>query len=156
MTRRVIGASIGVWLLMSFSLWASGWDPAVFALGGILVAGGVAIFVVVDLVAGTRPAVWPDRGNGVEHGGGRQHEWAQVQAGDLYRSDWTDTTQIRETLLGVMDERLASEYGVDRQADPAAADDVLPPRLRRLAAGPSPRLTSVTEIRSILSEIEEL
>lgn len=55
MTRRVIGVSLAIWLLLSVSLWADGWDPAVLVLGGILVAGGVVAFVAIDFAIGVSP-----------------------------------------------------------------------------------------------------
>lgn len=102
-----------------------------------------------------RPVVWPDRRNRADlpvH----DHERVNVLLGDLHGSGRTDTTRIRERLLAVMDERLLADHGIERTAHPEAADELLSPRLLRLVNGPPPQLTSVRELRSILSDLEEL
>lgn len=155
MTRRVIGVSLAIWVLLSVSLWAGGWDPAVLVLGGILVTGGVMAFVAVDLAIMVRPAVWPKRRNQADLPV-QDRDRAKILLGDLYGSDRTDTSKIRESLLRVMDERLLSDHGIERTAQPEAAGELLTPRLLRLVDGAPPQLASVREIRSILSDLEEL
>ena len=155
MTRRVIGAAIAIWLLLSVSLWAGGWDPDVLVLGGILVAGGVMVFVAVDLAIRVRPAVWPNQPDPADFPV-EDHERLKVLLGDLYGSERTDTLRIREVLLRTMDQRLLVNHGVERSAQPQAAGELLTPRLLRLVDGPSRDLASVRVLRSILTDLEEL
>ena len=155
MMRRVVGLSVGVWLLVSLSLLASGWDPDVLVLGGIVLAGAVGIYVIVDLASGVRRAKWPSVRNRSDTER-RHQERVQVLAGGLYQSEWSDAAEIRSTLLEVMDDRLKAEHDVDRHGQPEAAAALLSPRLQRLAAAPSRRLADPREIRSVLSDIEEL
>lgn len=155
MTRRVLGVSLAIWLVLSASLWGTGWDPDVFVLGGILVSGGVVLVVVVGLIVEVRPPVWPDPDSEADFVA-PDHERVNLLLGDLDGSGRVDTTRMRTTLLRVVDQRLLDRHGIERVAQPGAANELLTPRLLRLVDGPTSRLASVRELRSILSDLEEL
>jgi hypothetical protein len=74
------------------------------------------------------------------------------------RRDDGSSTQLFETLVGLVDDRLMSEHRIDRAADPAAAAAVLGPLLERFVSSPGPprRLSEPRILGPIIGLIENL
>lgn len=155
MTRRVIGISASIWLLLSVSLWASGWEPDILVLGGIIVTGGVMLVVGARLAIRVRPVSWPTA-DGPDELATVDHQRVQILLGDIDGSGRADTSRVRERLLQLMDQRLLTEHGIDRTAHPQAAAELLTPPLLRLVDEPAPLLRDARELRSILTDLEGL
>ncbi len=155
MTRQRVIITVGAWVVVVASLWASSSQPAVLAIGGIVVAGTAIVFIAGDIARTTTPVEWSRnaqpsptpaaedaRVNRLRH---------QVQAAWL-----TGSTRVNDTLVDLVDDRLLAHHHIDRATDPELADRFLSPTLRRLVSGPRRQTATPRELQRILTDIEAL
>ena len=155
MSRVRLAIALAVWLAAVLALWASDSRPAVAVIGGIVVAGAAACFAALDLGRGLVQAEWHAE---VPH---RPAPAADDPRVDVLRhrvqAAWfTGSTQVSDTLVDLVDDRLRAHHHIDREADPRAADELLSPTLRRLLAGPRRQTATPGELQRILTDIEAL
>jgi len=155
MTRVRLALTLTVWLAVVLALWASDSRPAVAVIGGIVVAGAAACFAALDLGRGLVRAEWraevphrPAPAADDPRVGVLRH---RVQAAWL-----TGSTQVGDTLVDLVDDRLRAHHHIDRATHPQVAHDLLSPTLRRLLAGPRRQTATPGELQRILTDIEAL
>lgn len=155
MTRWRVLVAGSVWVVLSVGLWASDSSPAVLLLGAIVAAVVATIVVTLDLAnAGCRidwtgnPTATPPRPAGDPHVVSLRQQ--------ISGATWSGSTQLHDTLVDAVDERLLVHHRIDRATDPAAATAALSPRLRRLVGGQRRREVVPNELRQILTDIESL
>lgn len=155
MTWRRVLIVVGVWLLLVIALWVSDSQPALVALGGVVAALAALVFAGLDMGATLKRVEWsatdeprPAPASDDPRVGLLRH---RVQAAWL-----TGSTQISDTLVELVDDRLLAHHHVDRATDPVAADRLLTPTLRRLLSGPRRQTATPRELQRILSDIEAL
>ncbi|MGB8859995.1 MAG: hypothetical protein WCC60_12100 [Ilumatobacteraceae bacterium] len=155
MTRRRVLVTMGSWATLVVSLWVSHSRPAVLVLGGLVAALAATVFVLIDLSSGISRMEWTRRSSAPGSSGVRDRrvESLHRQARGAW---WTGSTQIDDTLVELVDDRLLAHHRIDRGADPGAAGEMLTPTLRRLVAGPRRQTAAVRELRQILTDIEAL
>ena len=169
MIRRRVITIAATWIVLVFLLWVSDSRPAAFAIGGIVAALATIIYVAFDVVAEPVRVDWGGNDVSVAVGiaakGGNDRPpppppSADPRVVDLRRqvqAAWrTDSTRVADTLVALLDDRLAAHHGIDRAANPNAAAQLLSPALRHLIA-PTRRPTITTrELQRILTDIEAL
>lgn len=155
MKRSQVAIAAGIWLFLSVGLWLAGTRPAVAVLAGIVAVVAVGLVVLGELVDETIPIAWTRPPTGVDPGRRTERSLTplrnQLDLGRRYRSP-----DLHLTLVELVDDRLAAHHRIDRAADPAAAEAVLPPALARLVTEAPRPVTSARELRRILSDIEAL
>ncbi len=155
MTRVRVVLVVGAWALLVLALWVSDARPAVLVLGGMVAAGATAIFVMLDLTDAIVEVEWTRRSR-------RQSDVRPTdpRVSQLRRKAqgawWSGSTEIGDTLVELVDDRLLAHHHIDRATDPDAANAVLGPTLRTLVGGPRLKSASPRELNTILSEIEAL
>ncbi len=155
MTPWRVGSSVAVWVVLSASLWASGSNPAVLVLGGIVLVGSALIFVGLDLARSVSRVRWPQRIT-VD----RPVQWRDDRVAKLVRDAKAEasskSTHLHSILVELLDDRLAAHHNIDRVSDPELAASMLTPTLRRFVSGPHPRVARRRELQQVLSDIEAL
>lgn len=146
---------VASWLVLVLALWATDSEPAVLALGGIVAAIAALLMAALDVSALATRVEWGRRDNPQPTAAADD-----PRVGRLRRSaqaTWlTGSTWISDTLVDLVDDRLAAHHHIDRATDPEAADKVLTPTLRRLVTGPRRRTATPHELQRILTDIEAL
>ena len=158
----VIGSILGVVMMLL------GMEPRLVLLGLIVVAVASTGFLLMDLAAVTAPVDWssfrlddPTR---------VPVDWrVQQLRGTLLRSTTRRrstaaaiagtgrTDQVVDSLVGVVDDILFTEHGIDHAADPAAATAVVGPELARLLADPAAHSSmSHRRLDHIVTLVEDL
>jgi hypothetical protein len=147
--------AVALWVVLSAALWVTDASPAVLVLGAIVAVLTAIFFVMVDFGTRTVGVVWlqqqdrrpprPDRDARVTR---------LVQDTTAERS--SDSSRLHDTLVELVDDRLATHHDIDRALEPEAAMAALSPALRRLVAGPRLRNANARTLRRILSDIEAL
>ncbi|MEI7547806.1 MAG: hypothetical protein WCK21_07085 [Actinomycetota bacterium] len=153
MTRRRALGTLCVWLVLSVSLWATDARPAVFALGAVVLVAAAAVFTIIDLARGVRRIDWSPTPQRRRTGAVDPRVVALRRQIDAAR--WSGSTQLRDTLVALTDDRLQTHHNIDRSASAAAAD-VLSPNLCRLVDWPRGAAISVRDLRRIVNDLEEL
>lgn len=155
MTRRRVGLAVALWVALSASLWVTDASPAVLVLGAIVAVMTAVFFVMVDLVKGAVGVVWLQREAPLPTRHDRDPRVSGlVQDMNAWRR--SESSQLHDTLVELVDDRLATHHAIDRTVAPEAAMAVLSPALRRLVAGPRLRNANARTLRRILSDIEAL
>lgn len=155
MTRRRLLTATSVWAVLSLTLWASGSRPAVIVLGGIVAIASAVILVLVDVTGAVARVRWTKRTD--QPGPARGEDPRVSLMRHQVRAAWlTGSTQLSETLVDLLDDRLSSNLHIERSTNSAAADRILTPSLRRLVSGPRRQTATVRELRQILTDIEAL
>mgnify|MGYP001171027980 FL=1 len=155
MRRWRVLAALGVWAALVVALWVSDARPAALVLGGVVAVLATAVFVLVDLVAGISRVQWTQRSQSSNASArlDRPVESLRRQA----RSAWlTGSTQVNDTLVELIDDRLLAHHRIDRRANPVLANETLTPALRHLVAGHRRPVTAARDLRQILTDIEAL
>ena len=155
MSRAGIAIAVGVWLIVVAALWASDSRPAVAVIGGIVAAGAAACSAALALGRSAAKVEWRPE---VPHRPAPAADDPRV--GTLrhrVQAAWfTGSTQVSDTLVDLVDDRLHAHHHIDRVAQPQAADELLTPALRRLLAGPRRQTATPRELQRILTDIEAL
>lgn len=155
MSRRRVLTIVGGWLLLALALWISDAKPAVFVLGGMVAVIGAGIYLLIDMADAVDEMEWTRRSR-------RQAlvRRADIRVNTLRRkaqgSWWSGASDIGDTLVELIDDRLLAHHHVDRTADPAAAAAVLTPALQSLVAAPRRSSISARELQLLLTDIEAL
>lgn len=153
--RRRALVVVGAWLVLVGSLWASDSQPALIAFAGIVAAFAAVVFAGVDVGSGMQRVEWttsnPRRPAAAEHDPRVNYLRHRVQAAWL-----TGSTEISDTLVELVDDRLRAHHRIDRATHPQAADQLLTPTLRRLLSGPRRQTATPRELERILTDIEAL
>lgn len=146
---------VGAWLVLMGALWASDSQPAIIAFAGIVAAFAAVVFAGVDVGSGLKRVEWTAsdqrRRTSAEHDPRVNRLRYGVQAAWL-----TGSTEISDTLVELVDDRLRAHHHIDRATDPQAADRLLTPTLRRLLSGPRRQTATPRELERILTDIEAL
>lgn len=155
MTRLRVLVAVGVWLSVVLVLWSIAARPAVAVIGGIVAVTAATIMVAVDLIRASEGLDWTFV---VAQGAsGRSNPARRAPLSTLLeRERRHGSTELRDRLVVIIDDRLLAHHRIDRVADPAGASHVLSPTLRRLTAEPPQRVGSVRVLRRIVTEIEAL
>lgn len=151
MTRFRLGVALAIWAAVVGALLGSDADPQIAVLGGLVFIIVTVGFITLDLLRAANPLVWarvPQPQIRVEDE--EMMEMAQ-QLRDPRRS-----SQLRDTLLSLADERLLDHRGIDRSTHPAAANAALGPCLVALLEDRRVRLSDVTDLHTLLDEIESI
>ena len=154
MTRRRALITLCVWLLLSIALWANRSRPAVVLLAGIVAIIAAVIVVALDLGQAIVPVEWSRRPGGYRSRG--VDPWVISLRNQLDEGRHSGSTDLRERLVDLIDDRLLVHHHVDRAIEPVAAMGMLSPTLRALIEGPVKPVTSLRKLRRIVTEIEEL
>lgn len=155
MTRRRILLTTCVWVVVLLSLWLSDSRPAVLVLGGIVAVAAAVILVMVDL-AGTVSRVRWTRRSGQPDSTRTTDRRVNALRHQVYGAWLSGSSEISETLVDLLDDRLIAHHHINRVTEPANADQLLTPSLRRLVSGPRRQTATVRELRQILTDIEAL
>lgn len=154
MTRwRIVGA-VALWAVLVLALQASNAHPAALVLMGVVAAFVATLFVFVDLCTDIRSVEWTRRSSVDDRpAGDRRVESVRRQSRNAW---WAGAGGINATLVELVDDRLLAHHHIDRATDPAAADRMLTPALRKLVAQQRGQTAGVRALRQILHDIEAL
>lgn len=155
MNRTRVIVVVGTWFVVVLALQLSGAEPAPLLIGGIVAALATIVFVVRDLFGSARTVVWTRRtpvGRFTRRNDPRVSSLRRQFTG----ANWQGSSEINETLLDLLDDRLVAHHAIDRAIDPSAAVAALTPSLRQLVAAPDRPIAGVRELRRIVTDIEAL
>jgi hypothetical protein len=155
MTRLRLAVTAGIWLVLWLGLWAGDASPAVLLLGAVVAAVAGTIFVSGDLVRSVCTIEWTRRPAALPSDSADDPLVTSLRR-QIHGAVWSGSTQLHDTLVETIDERLLVHHQIRRTDDPAAATAVLTPRLRRLLASQRRREVTPNELQQILSDIESL
>lgn len=151
MTRRRVWTVAGSWLVLSLALWASDAEPEVVVLAGLVAALAAGGFACFDLARITFPITWTRRQAALAQDERAVGLRRKLNAGAQY-----DSTELHDSLVTIIDDRLLAHRGIDRHRAPDEAAEVLTPRLRALVAGRRRGITAPRELERLLTDIEDL
>ncbi len=154
MTRSRALVTVCVWLVISVSLAASNSRPAVLVLAGIVAVVSAVILVMIDLSNAVIRVGWI-RPRQVRRSIRGSDPRVNSLRTELYDARWFGSTELRGTLVDLVDDRLLAHRHIDRATDPAAAMEVLTPTLRHLIAAQRPAV-AVRQLGRIITDIESL
>lgn len=155
MTRRRVMATMVVWGAVVVLLWVSSSSPAVFVLGGIVAVAAAVILSMFDLGAAAGRVRWTRRSDQPAPTRTRDRRVNELR-NQIYGAWMSGSSQVSDTLVDLLDDRLIAHHHIDRATDPSSANHLLTPSLRRLVAGPRRQTATVRELRQILTDIEAL
>lgn len=155
MSVNRFAAALGVWVVLVVSLWISDSSPNVLVLGGIVALVAATVCALIDL---TRAVLWVDWVRGSPWVAGAVDEDPRVNSlrHQMRASRWWGSTDVADTLVELIDDRLQVRHGLRRDTNPNEVAALLSPRLRRLVADPRRRTATLSEVQRILTEIEGL
>jgi hypothetical protein len=155
MTVRRTLAIVAAWALLVGALWVSHSRPAVFVLGGIIAAIGATLFLALDLADVVDELEWSPRARlqGSVRRVDARVSWTRHK---VQSARWSGSTEITDTLIELIDDRLLAHHHVDRAADASAAAAVLSPTLRTFIDRRSRTAMTTRELQRVLTEIEAL
>ena len=156
MTRWRAVATVCVWLVLCVSLAANRARPAVLALGGIVAVVAAVILVTFDLAKVVIRVEWiPPRHLPRSSSRGSDPRVGSLR-NQLHDARWFGSTELRATLVDLVDDRLLAHHRIDRASDSAAAMDALTPALRQLVVGSRRPAAGVRQLGRIVADIEAL
>lgn len=155
MTRLRLLVAVSIWVVLSLGLWASDSSPAVLLLGAVVAVAVAAVVVSIDLVTAIAGVEWTGRPTTAPADADEDPVVTALRR-QIHAASWAGSSQLRDTLLGAIDERLLAHHQIDRAADPTAAAMALTPRLRRFVERQRRREVAPGELRQILTDIEAL
>ena len=155
MTRWRALATVCAWLVLSVSLVATDARPEVLVLGGVVAVVSAVMLVILDLAKAVSRIEWTRRRQVYRSTRGSDPRVSSLR-NQLYDARWFNSTELRDTLVDLVDDRLLALHHIDRAADPAAAMDALTPRLRHLVAGSRHTGIAVRQLVRTLADIESL
>jgi hypothetical protein len=124
-------------------------------LGGIVAVVVAVILVMVDLARAVIRVEWisPRRMPRSSRGGDPRVSSLRNQ---LYDARWFRSTELRDTLVDLVDDRLLAHRHIDRAIDADAAMEALTPALRQLVTGSRRSALGARQLGQIVTEIEAL
>jgi hypothetical protein len=161
MSRRVLlraGAALAVWTGLVYLALALGATPDVPLVGLAVAASAGVLWLWVDGVTEIRSHTWELPADEPIHPPGQDARLTALNravAGHFEARLPGDTLQRQ--LMGLVDQRLMTRYGVSWRVDPDRARELLPTELVDLAeqTEPHPRM-SIRHVDVLLSRIEAL
>jgi hypothetical protein len=148
-------AMVCVWLVLSLSLAVTNARPAVFVLASIVAVVSAAIVVTLDLSKRVVRVEWTRRRR-VHHSTRGSDPRVISLHSQLYDARWFGSSELRGTLIDLVDDRLLAHRHIDRATDPDAAFKALTPLLRQLVTSPRRPAVAVRQLDRIVSDIESL
>jgi hypothetical protein len=156
MTRWRAVVTVCVWLALCVSLAATDARPAVLALGGIVAVVAAVILVMFDLAKEVIRVEWiPPRRLPRSSSRGSDPRVGSLRH-QLHDARWFGSTELRTTLVDLVDDRLLAHHHIDRATDSAAAMEALTPALRQLVVGSRRASVGVRQLGRIVADIESL
>lgn len=152
MSRARLVTVVVVWWGLWLVLLASDARPDVVLLGGVVAVSAAGILAtldatrVVDHLEWTRPPERRPEPSDDPRVARLRHQVSGAR--------WQQSRELTDALVALVDDRLQQRHGIDRAADPVAADAVLTPALRRLVADDGRTLPGIRELRRILTDLE--
>lgn len=158
MTRRIservdwrVSVTVGTGSIVALAMVVLGMEPRLVLVGFVVMIVGAATWLAVDLGPLVSPVVWTDHGRGTSTSARSDRRVQALRARlrsparrrraprliDSGRPEPVD--EIIGTLIGVIDDHLLAEFGIDRSADPTSAAGLLGPDLATFVADPSAR-----------------
>jgi hypothetical protein len=153
-TRYRLGITVAVWTVLVGALLASDSQPHAVVLAGIVGVIAAVGFVAFDLIRATTAVAWARAPLPLPLS--VDDEAVSFLAHQIRAAHRSPSTMLRDTLVDLVDDRLLDHHGLDRAGQPAATSAALSPMLMRLADQRSIRLSSVTELNALLTEIESI
>ena len=155
MTPLRIAVATTCWLLLWGTLALADAQPDPLLLAALVVIVAVGIIVLRDLVETVEHVEWVSP---YEVGPGRRGRDARVDTlrRQLDGTPWLSRQSIGDVLVEIIDDRLLAHHDVDRYEDPAAANALLTPRLRRVVADPGRAAPILRDVDRIVDDIEAL
>ncbi|MEZ5215524.1 MAG: hypothetical protein R2705_00190 [Ilumatobacteraceae bacterium] len=154
MNRARVLVAVATWVVLVVALALGGYRPATLALAGIVGAAVVGVALIGDVWTDVVPIDWERRRRSLDlHAIDTKANRLRV---DVRAAMMTGSTQLTDQLTELVDDRLLAHHGVDRASDPASADALLTPRLRRLVEGSNRRTVLLRELSQVVTEIEAL
>lgn len=158
--RQRVGITAGVGAIVGVLMVLVGMEPRLVLVGFVVVIVAASAWLVADLAVMATPINWHDYGT-VADGSARPDRRVQLlrarlrQTPQRRRLSGTDqlnradpSAEIADTLVGVLDDHLTAEYGVQRSIDSDTAAELLGPELARFVADPEAR-RSMTQRRTL-------
>ena len=155
MTRVRVGLVVTIWVVLALGLWASDASPAVLLLGAVVAVAAAVVAVSIDLATAIGGVEWTSRPTNMPADAADDPVVTSLRR-QIHAASWGGSSQLRDTLLDAIDERLLVHHQIDRAADPGAASTALTPRLRRFVERQRRREVAPNELRQILTDIEAL
>ena len=155
MTRVRVGLVVTIWVVLALGLWVSDASPAVLLLGAVIAVAVAVVAVSIDLATAIGGVEWTSRPTSMPADPADEPAETELLR-QIHAASWGGSSQLRDTLLDAIDERLPVHHQIDRAADPGAASTALTPRLRRFVERQRRREVAPNELRQILTDIEAL
>lgn len=155
MTLRRVAAIVAAWALLVLVLWTSHSRPAVLVLAGIVAAIGATLFLALDLADVVDELQWTPPSKRYDDTPRSDPRVSRLR-NKVQSARWSGSTEIRDTLIELADDRLLAHHHLDRAHDPVAAAAVLGPALRDLIDGRGRTSMTPHELQRLLTEIEAL
>lgn len=137
--RRRLAVVVACWAVVVAVMAGLGMEPNLVVLAAVAAVVGVIIWVVLDLSDIAAPVDWRTTreggGRGVAHDVRVSALRRQLGAAGALGSD----DMVHTSLVAIIDDRLASEHGVDRLTQPALAAPLLGPDLDEFVTRPPSR-----------------
>lgn len=152
MTRWRALVSASIWVLLCLSLWVTGSRPAVIALAGIVAVGASVVVSIIDVSKDIGETGWPPArtNNRVREG----DQWVMQLRFQMAGARQTVSTELRDRLVALVDDRLIINHNIHRTEQPMIASQALTPTLRDLLTGSPRRLGSRRVLERTLTDIE--
>jgi hypothetical protein len=156
--RGRIATAVAVWVVVSLLMAAMQMDPSPVLIAGLVGVAAGGLCLVLDVSDVASPVSWgADRApEGLRRGGDVRVRTLQGQLQQGRNLD--DGRALHGSLVEIVDDRLLTEHGIDRTADPERAAAVLGPPLTAFVTNPPPsrRLGDPAYLAAILDRIEAL
>ena len=158
------GTVVGVLMILL------GMEPRLVLVGCVVVLVAATAWLVIEMASTVTPLAWyaygteadtsarPDRRVQVLRSRLRQPAARRGQATSTGDVGVEPSDEIIDSLLGIIDEHLVAEHGVDRSIDPDRAAELLGPELTRFISDPVARraMTQRRTLANTVSLIEDL
>lgn len=144
-----VSVTVGIGVIVAVGMVLLGMEPRLVLVGFVVMVVGATAALAFDLAPAASPVVWTDHGRGADTATRSDRRVQALRArlrsparrrrlpAMIESSRPEPVDEIVGTLIGVIDDHLLAEHGVDRAADPAAAAELLGPDLEQFVADPS-------------------
>lgn len=157
--RRRAAVTTVLWLVLCLLATWLRMRPAVVVLAGIVAVVALVAWTARDVGLEVQGMSWTTGYESYPRSRGADTRLAVLRRRIFDTLDRTDATDpLHAILVPLVDERLASRHGIDRQRDPVAAERLLGPELASyVQAPPEPgRVRNTRHLSDLLSRIESL
>ena len=152
--RVLVVVMIGV--IVETAMVLAGMGPRVLIIAALLLVISLALYLALDLGDVVALAEWPSTVQTPRTPDGV--EWRVGTLRMLLSDRRRDgaNARLHDLLVGLIDDHLAAEHGVDRNRDPGRATAIIGPELAAFVAMPQGTRSQPTYIARIVTLIEEL